>query len=50
VNRLHEGALTLALQEFLTRNSEPYAYLDVDRDTSVHPNRDRDGEGRGRWR
>ena len=35
VNRPHEGARTLALQEFLTRNSEPYAYLDVDRDASV---------------
>ena len=28
-------ARTLALQEFLTRNSQPYAYLDVDRDASV---------------
>lgn len=30
----HSG-LTLTLQEFLTRNSVPYAYLDVDRDASV---------------
>lgn len=29
------SAGTLALQEFLTRNSQPYAYLDVDRDPDV---------------
>ena len=29
------SAGTLALQEFLTRNSQPYAYLDADRDASV---------------
>jgi thioredoxin reductase (NADPH) len=29
------SAGTLALQEFLTRNSVPYAYLDVDRDANV---------------
>jgi thioredoxin reductase (NADPH) len=29
------SAGTLALQEFLTRNSQPYAYLDVDRDAGV---------------
>jgi thioredoxin reductase (NADPH) len=29
------SAGTLALQEFLTRNNQPYAYLDVDRDSDV---------------
>jgi len=29
------SAGTLALQEFLTRNSQPYAYLDVDHDPAV---------------
>jgi thioredoxin reductase (NADPH) len=29
------SAGTLALQEFLTRNSQPYAYLDVDSDSDV---------------
>ena len=29
------SAGTLALQEFLTRNSQPYAYLDADRDAGV---------------
>jgi thioredoxin reductase (NADPH) len=29
------SAGTLALQEFLTRNSQPYAYLDADREESV---------------
>jgi thioredoxin reductase (NADPH) len=29
------SAGTLALQEFLTRNSQPYAYLDVDQDAAV---------------
>ena len=29
------SAGTLALQEFLTRNSHPYAYLDVDGDADV---------------
>jgi len=29
------SAGTLALQEFLTRNSQPYAYMDVDRDPNV---------------
>jgi len=42
---LHEGSVvlvgsrhsagTLALQEFLTRNSQPYAYMDVDLDPAV---------------
>jgi len=31
----HHSAATLALQEFLTRNSQPFAYVDVDRDPGV---------------
>jgi hypothetical protein len=29
------------LQEFLTRNSQPFAYLDVERDTAVQETLDR---------
>jgi thioredoxin reductase (NADPH) len=34
---------TLALQEFLTRNSQPYGYLDVERDAAVQETLDRFG-------
>ena len=37
------SAGTLALQEFLTRNSQPYAYLDVDRDPEVQKTLDHFG-------
>jgi thioredoxin reductase (NADPH) len=36
---------TLALQEFLTRNSQPYGYLDVERDEAVQETLDRFGVG-----
>jgi thioredoxin reductase (NADPH) len=39
------SAGTLALQEFLTRNSQPYAYLDVDRDAVVQKTLDSFGVG-----
>ncbi|HEY6148326.1 MAG TPA: cyclic nucleotide-binding domain-containing protein, partial [Thermoanaerobaculia bacterium] len=39
------SAGTLALQEFLTRNSQPYAYLDVDRDPEVQKTLDSFGLG-----
>ena len=35
------SAGTLALQEFLTRNSQPYGYLDVERDAAVQATLDR---------
>jgi thioredoxin reductase (NADPH) len=35
------SAGTLALQEFLTRNSQPYGYLDVERDAAVQDTLDR---------
>ena len=37
------SAGTLALQEFLTRNSQPYGYLDVERDAAVRDTLDRFG-------
>jgi thioredoxin reductase (NADPH) len=37
------SAGTLALQEFLTRNSQPYGYLDVETDTAVQETLDRFG-------
>jgi thioredoxin reductase (NADPH) len=39
------SAGTLTLQEFLTRNSQPYAYLDVDRDAVVQKTLDSFGVG-----
>jgi thioredoxin reductase (NADPH) len=39
------SAGTLELQEFLTRNSQPYAYLDVDRDPGVQKTLDSFGVG-----
>ncbi|PYQ11540.1 MAG: pyridine nucleotide-disulfide oxidoreductase [Acidobacteria bacterium] len=39
------SAGTLAIQEFLTRNSQPYAYLDVDRDVDVQATLDSFGVG-----
>ena len=39
------SAGTLALQEFLTRNSQPYAYLDVDHDPEVRNTLDSFGLG-----
>jgi thioredoxin reductase (NADPH) len=39
------SAGTLALQEFLTRNSQPYAYLDVDQDADVQHTLDGFGVG-----
>ena len=42
------SAGTLALQEFLTRNSQPYTYLDVDHDADVQETLDHFGLERGR--
>jgi thioredoxin reductase (NADPH) len=39
------SAGTLMLQEFLTRNSQPYAYLDVDREAAVQKTLDSFGVG-----
>ena len=39
------SAGTLALQEFLTRNSQPYGYIDVERDTAVQETLDKFGVG-----
>ncbi len=39
------SADTLTLQEFLTRNSQPYAYLDADRDAGVQGTLERFGLG-----
>ncbi|HEY4229492.1 MAG TPA: FAD-dependent oxidoreductase [Thermoanaerobaculia bacterium] len=39
------SAGTLELQEFMTRNSQPYAYLDVDRDPGVQKTLDSFGLG-----
>src|SRR6266705_6098628 len=39
------SAGTLAIQEFLTRNSQPHAYLDVERDTAVQETLDKFGVG-----
>ncbi|MEO8188870.1 MAG: FAD-dependent oxidoreductase [Acidobacteriota bacterium] len=39
------SAGTLALQEFLTRNSQPFAYIDVDRDSDVQKTLDSFGVG-----
>jgi thioredoxin reductase (NADPH) len=39
------SAGTLTLQEFLTRNSQPYAYLDVDREAGVQKTLDSFGLG-----
>src|SRR2546429_686409 len=39
------SAGTLALQEFLTRNSQPYKYIDVERDEAVQGTLDRFGVG-----
>ena len=39
------SAGTLALQEFLTRNNQPYAYLDVDHDADVQKALDGFGVG-----
>ena len=39
------SAGTLALQEFLTRNSQPYGYIDVERDEAVQDTLDRFGVG-----
>jgi thioredoxin reductase (NADPH) len=39
------SAGTLALQEFLTRNSQPYGYLDVELDAAVQETLDRFGVG-----
>jgi len=39
------SAGTLDLQEFLTRNSQPYGYIDVDQDTAVQETLDRFGVG-----
>jgi thioredoxin reductase (NADPH) len=39
------SAGTLALQEFLTRNSQPYAYLDVEREAGVQKTLDSFGVG-----
>ncbi|HEV8702414.1 MAG TPA: FAD-dependent oxidoreductase [Candidatus Polarisedimenticolia bacterium] len=36
---------TLALQEFLTRNSQPYGYIDVERDEAVQDTLDKFGVG-----
>jgi len=41
------SAGTLDLQEFLTRNSQPYAYLDVDQDPEVQKTLDSFGVGVG---
>jgi len=41
------SAGTLALQEFLTRNSQPYGYIDVDGDTAVQETLDKFGVGVG---
>jgi thioredoxin reductase (NADPH) len=38
---------TLAIQEFLTRNNQPYAYLDVDQDAEVQTTLDSFGVGVG---
>jgi thioredoxin reductase (NADPH) len=38
---------TLAIQEFLTRNNQPYAYLDVDQDSGVQTTLDGFGVGVG---
>jgi thioredoxin reductase (NADPH) len=39
------SAGTLVIQDFLTRNSQPYAYLDVDRDSEVQQTLDSFGVG-----
>ena len=39
----HHCAGTLALQEFLTRNSQPYGYLDVEKEEAVQETLDRLG-------
>src|SRR5262245_33294946 len=39
------SAGTLSLQEFLTRNNQPYSYLDADSDASVQATLDRFGLG-----
>ena len=41
------SAGTLAIQEFLTRNNQPYAYLDVDQDAEVQTTLDSFGVGVG---
>ncbi len=41
------SAGTLALQEFLTRNSQPYSYLDVEKDEAVQGTLDRFAVGVG---
>ncbi len=41
------SAGTLAIQEFLTRNNQPYAYLDVDEDAEVQVTLDSFGVGVG---
>lgn len=41
------SAGTLAIQEFLTRNNQPYAYLDVDQDAEVQATLDSFGVGVG---
>jgi len=41
------SAGTLAIQEFLTRNNQPYAYLDVDQDAEVQTTLDGFGVGVG---
>ena len=40
-----QSAGTLALQEFLTRNSQPYGYIDVERDEAVQETLDKFGVG-----
>jgi thioredoxin reductase (NADPH) len=42
------SAGTLALQEFLTRNNQPYTYLDADHDAGVQTTLEGFGRGRGR--
>ena len=44
IGSLHSAG-TLLLQEFLTRNNQPYAYLDVDRDAEVQATLDAFGLG-----
>jgi thioredoxin reductase (NADPH) len=39
------SALTLTLQEFLTRNNQPFEYIDADRDASVQTTLERFGVG-----
>ena len=41
------SAGTLAIQEFLTRNNQPYAYIDVDQDAGVQATLDSFGVGVG---